>query len=392
MQGEKISMLEKLFKIEDKNGMQVLFWTLIGPFFLILTLALTTMQKIDNADLFVVSAIGLFLCLKRKKRGLYLALFTLLGVSLYKHLQLYSHHFFELGMEASVALGLIISYLAFEYISVQIGKLEGKENQFQDEMAKAEEKLAKEIDFHERQHKNFKFEMDRLGALLNEKEEEGKTLKSLSDNLRHLLNEKEKEIGNLKTALAKPQINDDVEEMKAALLEKEKLLQDYENRVIDLKQMEILYKQLKTQFEEKKTLLASARKEAFLLKEEIEKLNREKEDNNSENNPLIRDLQKEMGKMDSELSRFEKEGDILENIITKVVKEGRLDSLDSLEKDPEKEAFEKPEKMAETKEEIDDEYDQVEDDAQNQQVAQEFQEDEKELAFEEPEDFESSSS
>ncbi len=300
-------MLEKLFRIENRNDARILFWALIGPFFLILTLALTNMQTIANADLFAMAAVGLLLCLKYRKKGLYGALSLLTAMAVYKHLQLYQNHLFELGLETSIAIGLFISYLSFEQISEQIKSLEVKENTFQNERTKAEERLAKEIDFHERQHKNFKFEMDRLNGLLEEKTEEVVTLKSLSENLRNSLAEKEKERG--------------VDDLKGKIEEKNRLIQEYENHTAELKKTETLYNQLKNQFEEKKELLQNTRKELFLIKEEAERLKRERAENNSEDNPAIRELQQELGNMNEELTRFEKDNSALEHVVTKVISE-----------------------------------------------------------------------
>lgn len=309
-------MLEKLFKIENKNDAKILFGALIGPCFLILTLALSSMQTIANVDLFAISTVGLFFCLKHQKKGLYWSLGLLLAFAFYKHIQLYQNHLFELGLETSVMLGLFISYLSFEQIREKINALEVKEDKVQEGIAKAEEKLAKEIDFHERQHKNFKFEMDRLNGLLEEKTEESVTLKSLTENLRRSLAEKEEERG--------------LEDLKVKIKEKNQLIQEYENHSAELKKTELLYNQLKGQFEDKKDLLQTTRKELFLIKEEAEKLKRESEENNSENNPAVRELQQEFGKMHEELARFEKDNNALENVVTKVINEN--DHKASLEK------------------------------------------------------------
>ncbi|MFA5250505.1 MAG: hypothetical protein WC371_03765 [Parachlamydiales bacterium] len=324
-------MLEKLFRIEQQKDQQVLFWTLAGPLLLLLTLGLGVFHQVLRVDLFLVAVAGLFLCLKQKKRGLYLALALLVGLAFWRHLQIYQNQVFELGLELSIAAGLWIAYLSFEYVGHEVGGLNEKELKFQEVLFQAEEKLVKEKDFHERQQKNFKFEMERMRHLLEEKTEEAGTLQSLSDNLHKRLLEKEKELEGLLEQVnplktEKEQLEAELglkknemrflEALKTELEEKTKLVQEYGNRVLELKQKELLYKQLKGQFEEKQTLLHNTRKALFLAEEESEKLKRESAENNSESNPAVRELEEELGRLGEELLKLEKDNGALQELVT----------------------------------------------------------------------------
>lgn len=308
-------MLEKILRIENEKTSQIIFWALIGPVFLLLDVALASFQQFSASELFMVAALGLFLCFKKARKGLYSALFLLAAVAAYKHTQLYQYHVFELGLEISLALSLISCHAAFEYVKDEILKMQKKEDQSRQEILKAEEKLAREIDFHARQQKNFKFEMDRLGELLEEKKQEADTLKSLTENLRRSLVEKEEKLELWQNE------QQSAKSLLSAIEEKQQQLEKAEKQIGDMKQTELLYSQLKIQFEEKKEVVQNVRKELFLAKEEAEKLRRQIKDNNSEDNPYVRELQKEMVKLNEELKRFEKDSGALEEIISRLVEE-----------------------------------------------------------------------
>ncbi len=313
-------MLDRLFRVEKENSAKIIFWALIGPSLLLFTLMLASFQKFSNLELFVAAVVGFFLCLKKEKKGLYWSLVLLIGTAVYQHLQLYQYHGFAFGLQTSVALSLFTCYAAFSYVKEQILAFEAKENEAGEKIVKAEEKLAREIDFHARQQKNFKFEMDRLTQIAEEKKQEVETLKSLTENLRRSLVGKEE-----KLALQENK-KDQLNSLQKAVEEKHSQILENEKHIQELKHIEHLYYQLRVQFEEKKENLQQVRKELFLVKEEAENLKREIADNNFEDNPSIRELEQELGKLNYELKKFEKDSNDLEELVTVVLQEQKNSS------------------------------------------------------------------
>ena len=182
-----LQLARKMFSFQRRESVE--FFVLLGPLFLILALFLTSFHNLPNKDLFLTSFVGVFLCWKSGKRGLIVSLLFLVILAFIKHFQISSHHVWQLGLEASIGLGFFISYYAFEYTKEFLESLGVEKKKVLEKSKKLEEELQKEEDFHQRQHKNFKDEMDQMNIKLEEKESEISSYKNLVEDLRKSVEE-----------------------------------------------------------------------------------------------------------------------------------------------------------------------------------------------------------
>lgn len=232
---------------KEKKDFNIQFWILLGPAFILTTLFLTSFASINNKDLFLFSIGALVFCQKKRQKGLFYSLLVLAALSLFKHFQIPSGHLWQLGIEFSLSLGFFISYFSFEHINEVIKSYDAQKASQNDALEKLEEELKKEADFHQRQHKNFQYEIDRVNFQLEEKKLEVDSFKNLVENLKTTLNEndrdkeklfsqikeKEKQVQLLRETIEefkedlqnlKPENDDDLlEDLKRSKSEKEKI-------------------------------------------------------------------------------------------------------------------------------------------------------------------------
>ena len=103
-------VLKNIFLKDDKIENNLKFWVLLGPFLLFLSITLAAF------DLAIYSAIALFLCYRFRSFGLIAAMLGLAGFSFYQQVNLDDRHLWNLGVQISIALGLMISTFGFEEI------------------------------------------------------------------------------------------------------------------------------------------------------------------------------------------------------------------------------------------------------------------------------------
>lgn len=103
-------VLKSVFMINDRLENNLKFWILLGPFFLIFSIMLATI------DFAILSAISLFLCYRFKFKGLVISIIFLAIYSLYIQVNLIENHLWNLGLEVSICLGLITASFGFEEI------------------------------------------------------------------------------------------------------------------------------------------------------------------------------------------------------------------------------------------------------------------------------------
>ena len=96
-------MIKKLFFLDDKLENRLKFWTLLGPFFLLIT------SFLSSTNLSYIILLGIFLCYRLKKIGFYLSSIFLVSYSLYNHLNIIDDHLIEFAIEFSAFLGFFIS-------------------------------------------------------------------------------------------------------------------------------------------------------------------------------------------------------------------------------------------------------------------------------------------
>ncbi|MBN2479793.1 MAG: hypothetical protein JXA94_06160 [Parachlamydiales bacterium] len=116
-------MIKKLFFQDDKIESSIKFWTLLGPFFLLITTLLSSNQ------LSLIALLGIFLIFRFRLKGFYLSTAFLLLFSAYSHKYLQIDHFFNFAIEISAFLGFFITANSLEEISTSLDEFQSKKDE-----------------------------------------------------------------------------------------------------------------------------------------------------------------------------------------------------------------------------------------------------------------------
>ncbi len=308
-------VLKKIFLINEKFENNLKFWVLLGPFFLLLTIALASFE------LCIITAISLFLCYRFKFKGLYISLTLLIFYSLYVQINLETFHLWNLGLEISIALGLITTAFGLDEIKNFIVK--GSSTLDKDVINLKNELLERQKIF-ENTEKNLQDNLSILNVDLDKKDQKIKSLlqenETIKNNLEetiakkdYLLNEldqKVKEIEDLKI------IQDELYEKLSYLKDEEFLQEKNKNFQKELTQLK---QHLQNQKEEKDKILTQ-------LNNKIEKIKsledsyaivnqqlQASEDTNSKLNQKVKELQIKLQNFDENIEKID--------ILTKKLKE-----------------------------------------------------------------------
>lgn len=291
-------VLKKIFLIDEKFENNLKFWVLLGPFFLLLSIALASFE------LAIISALSLFLCYRFKFKGLYVSLALLISYSFYMQVNLETFHLWNLGLEISIALGLITTAFGLDEIKNFIIKGSSKDDKG---IINLKKELIERQKIFENTEKNLQDNLSILNLDLDKKDqkitflvqENEDTKKQLQESIQrrdYLLNEldqKVKEIEELK-------IKQDELYEKLSFLKDEEFLQEKNNNI--QKELFDLKQHLSNQKEEKEKII-------FQLHEKIEAIktlenqlqsfqgNAQDEDLNkkiNEKEDLIKDLENQL--------------------------------------------------------------------------------------------------
>ena len=282
-------VIRNIFLLDEKLENNLKFHTLLGPFFLILSLALAPLE------LAMIIALGLFLCFRFKLTGLYISSSLVLLYAGYNHYYISVDHLWDSGLETSIVLGFIISSFSFDEIALSITKFSAKKTKQLEEL---KNKLtSKEVNLKNHRtlisdnFERIKSDIDEKQSQINLLQDQNETLVSkLDDNQKRkdfLLNELDQKENNLIENQTKI---DDLYE-KLAFLKDEEFLKD--NNVTLQKEIATLQESivqekdqnlsLQKQIEEKNTLLENQKSVEIVqapqvddsLNIEIEKLKKE---------------------------------------------------------------------------------------------------------------------
>jgi hypothetical protein len=113
-----VNVIER--EVED----QVQFWSLLGPFLILSSIAVL-LFKLSSHWYFPLSAlVGIPLCLKWKMKGMTVALSLLLGISTFAYQSLsLDERYWHVGMALTIAFSFIILTLSFEEVESLIEKM-----------------------------------------------------------------------------------------------------------------------------------------------------------------------------------------------------------------------------------------------------------------------------
>jgi len=240
-------VLKNIFLIDDKLESNLKFWVLLGPFLLFLSITLAVFE------LALFTAGALFLCYRFKFKGLVLSLITLVIYSFYEQINLEDEHLWNLGLQISIALGLIIATYGFDEIKNYLCLHENIKNQdflkLQNELKEKKEQLDSTEKNLEENLIILKKELDKKSQKLQQISQENENLKKdLQDNIHrkdYLLNELEHKVKEIEELYVK---QDELYE-KISFLKDEEFLQEknkkYQKEIEELKNINELQNQEK---------------------------------------------------------------------------------------------------------------------------------------------------
>ncbi|NGX33705.1 MAG: hypothetical protein K1060chlam1_00045 [Candidatus Anoxychlamydiales bacterium] len=240
-------VLKRIFLVDEKFESNLKFWVLLGPFFLLLTIALASFE------LCIITAASLFLCYRFRFKGLYISLALLIFYSFYVQVNLETFHLWNLGLEISIALGLITTAFGLDEIKNFIVK---GSSTLDKDVINLKNELNERQKIFENTERNFQgnlsilnVDLDKKDKQLNSLLKENETIKSQlqesiekKDYLLGELDQKVKEIDDLKI------IQDELYE-KLAYLKDEEFLQE-KNKSFQ-KELSEVNQRLQNQKEEK---------------------------------------------------------------------------------------------------------------------------------------------
>ncbi len=155
----------------------------IGPLFLLLSLFLISQDFSSHYESWIVIFFGLFFLVRFIKYGIWLSLSLLFFASSVKHLFL-SHHYWQLGLEITIALGFFITYACFSRFGLYYQGLEKKctENEKNFLLLKTEKDAKEETILKEKEELIQLLDFSKKQAL--EKEEKCSSLLDFTQTLR----------------------------------------------------------------------------------------------------------------------------------------------------------------------------------------------------------------
>lgn len=285
---------------------RVLFWSVLGPFVVLITL-FVSLVKATPLGFYIplVAVAGVPVCLRWKQKGLLLSLLALglVVVICYSDLPV-QQRFWHVGLGMSVALAFVVSALGFEEAESTLKHIEVEAKSRLENLWRLDETLKTLQDRYQCEKEDFALrrklleqEREELRQQLAASQEASTIAKqeisSFHQQRKSLLNdclaEQEK---NAQLELQVSDLNSQVEELTAACQQAkeeqapaevvEKTI--VEEKVIDeelqreLNRFKGLHKQLREQFDEKDQVLHATRKELFEMEGEVLRLEKECEE------------------------------------------------------------------------------------------------------------------
>lgn len=128
---------------EKKIESQVQFWSLIGPFFILLTLFMTLLKASPtNMWMACIAIASVPLCWRWKMVGLGFVITALTGVIVYHFNELtHMERFWNVGMAIAISIGSIVSTLSFEEVDSIVHGLEIESKSRLDNLWHLDEKI-----------------------------------------------------------------------------------------------------------------------------------------------------------------------------------------------------------------------------------------------------------
>ncbi|MFI5343944.1 MAG: hypothetical protein ACHQUC_06965 [Chlamydiales bacterium] len=145
--------------VEQRVENQVQFWSLLGPFLLLVTIAVLLFKLSAHWYFPFAALIGIPLCVKGKLKGMAAALSCLFAIALFSYQELdLDERYWHVGMTLAMAFSFIILTLSLEEVEGLVGKMQRESQSRLDNFLRLDEttKNAEAVWIEERSHLNAK--------------------------------------------------------------------------------------------------------------------------------------------------------------------------------------------------------------------------------------------
>ena len=317
---------------------------IIGPLFLSLALALAARGE-GTLDLCFIGCIGLLVCARWQMKGCWYALALLTLAGLAGHLFLQTHHFWRLGLEASILCSLFVTAFSYETDSLIFSSIQSQLETKELAIGHIEETMAQERAQGADQLIALSNKFEMLQKDFEEIQTEKAALDILNDVLRknnaahyvekkavaeRLMLEKEKAIRLLLECETLHKALDRLEDAymaadsRLSVLQKERdsigeQLALAEEKIHEIGIVEVRHRQLKNQFEEKSRILDETRSALFKIDTELLTLRMEMEEKTLAIDPLYIQMEKALDGMNEEMSALQQENRDLQEVATHLI-------------------------------------------------------------------------
>lgn len=275
-----MKVAKRIFSKKLTVSQKILFWQFIGPLSFVFTSTLFTLNKTANTDLFLCMFFGTLLIWKDLRKGWIFATALWLISIAFKHLQLEEGHLWQFGLEFSVALGCLLTYLCLKESAQKVHAIDSERQDQLDRTLFLEETFIQKQKQLESEKGLLEDRFSLLKKELAESEQKLHSLEQLTDALRYSLEEKEHvkeqdqytktekdrtisqlqfEVVDLKEKL---KALDDIDSIRA---NNQKLLKEVNQYRVSAYQSELLVKGLQEQLEKSKKQVANLETEEKLL-------------------------------------------------------------------------------------------------------------------------------
>lgn len=315
---------------------KILFWPVISCIFFLFTTSILAIGPHENIDLFLWNIFSLLILWRYPKKGVYFCYSILCILGLIKHVQLQDYHVWQLGLELSFGLSFLIFYLSYRMSQKQVFFYEKDYFDLKKQFDLNHHSYKESLKKSESEKGLLEDRIDLLKKEIQEKQNEIQSIDLLVETLKSDIHAKEEKISHLESEMEKRDqtfaqmqaemldLNDriegisDLEKLKNSnqeLLEelnklrvekyqnnlmeespktetpkvstseqpsveeeeKSKLLEEYEEKISQMKDAQHSLQQLKKQFKEKNDLLHETRSELFHAQNQLLAIERENE-------------------------------------------------------------------------------------------------------------------
>ena len=121
-----LSFVRNVKKIFQEEAFALFLIAILGPFSLFLTLSIASIYSTYSLELPVFVLFSLLLLFTQPKKGWKFALGGLFVLSLFRHFFLKTSHIWELGLESSLSLGVLVTQLSLDQVKSFVKGFKGE--------------------------------------------------------------------------------------------------------------------------------------------------------------------------------------------------------------------------------------------------------------------------